>query len=114
MPVTNAASTNADVFDAIVIPACDSWVTLCLGDEVSQQGVGAEEAQADVSGFREITQHWRVGEVFGTRPTVDQGHHNLSILQRHNSRVLCRAELIIIIHYAGIGLLSKPFSAFML
>lgn len=58
-------------------PACDSGVSLSFGDEVAQQGAGAEEVQADVCGLCKVSQHWGVGEVFGTWPSVDQGHHNL-------------------------------------
>lgn len=96
MPMTNAASTNADVFDTIIIPACDGGISLGLGDQVAQQGAGAEEAQADVGGLCEVSQHWRVGEVSGPWPTVNQRNHNLSILQRDNFRVFCGAELVII------------------
>lgn len=35
-------------------PACDGGVSLGLGDQVTQQGAGAEEAQADVGGLREV------------------------------------------------------------
>lgn len=58
-------------------PARDGRVPLGLGDELAQQGVGAEEAQADVGGLGEVLQHRRVGEAFGARPAVDQRHHNL-------------------------------------
>lgn len=58
-------------------PACDGGISLGLGDKVSQQGGGAEEAQADVGGLREVSQNWRVGEVSGPRPTIDQRYHNL-------------------------------------
>lgn len=61
-------------------PACDGGVSLRLGDEVPQQGVGAEEAEADVGGLCETSQHWRVGEVPSTRTTVDQRHYNLKRL----------------------------------
>lgn len=54
VPMTNTAATNADVFDTIVIPACDGGVSLGFGDKVAQQGVGAEEAHADVGGFCEV------------------------------------------------------------
>lgn len=36
-------------------PACDGGVSVGFGDEVSQQGAGAEEAQADVGGFCEVS-----------------------------------------------------------
>lgn len=58
-------------------PACDSGVPLGLGDEVPQQSAGPEEVQADVGGFGEISQHWRIAEVLRARATVDQRHHNL-------------------------------------
>lgn len=58
-------------------PACDRGISLGLGDQVTEQGAGAQEAQADVGGLGEVSQHRRVGEVFGARPTVDQRHHNL-------------------------------------
>ena len=58
-------------------PAGDSGVALGLGDQVSQQGAGAEEAQADVGGLGEVPQHRGVGEVAGARPSVDQRHHDL-------------------------------------
>lgn len=58
-------------------PACDSGVSLRLGYEVSQQGAGAQEAQANVGGLREVSQHRRVCEVFGAWSAVDQRHHNL-------------------------------------
>lgn len=58
-------------------PACNGGVSLSLGDEVAQQGAGAEETQTDVSGLSEISQHRRVGEVFRARSTVDQRDHNL-------------------------------------
>lgn len=58
-------------------PACDGGVSLGLGDQVAQQGVGAEKTQADVGGLRKVSQHWRVGEVFGPWTTVDQRNHNL-------------------------------------
>lgn len=120
-------------------PACDSGVSLRLGDQVSQQGAGAQKAQADVGGLCEVPQHRRVREVFGTRPTVDQRHHNLdetcifqakvlmtdetlqcdgplylSVLQRKNSWVFCGAQLVIVVHYATIGLFSEPLETLTL
>lgn len=59
-------------------PARDGRIPLGLGDQVAQQGVGAEEAQADVGGLGEVLQHRRVGEPFGAGPAVDQRHHNLN------------------------------------
>lgn len=56
VPVTNTASANADVFDAVVIPACNGGVSLGLGDEVAEQGVGAEEVQADISSLCKVLQ----------------------------------------------------------
>lgn len=66
-----------EVVQYVPHPARDGGVSLCLGDQVAQQGAGAQEAQADVGGLREVSQRRRVGEVFGPRPTVDQGHHDL-------------------------------------
>lgn len=39
-------------------PACDCGVSLSLGDEVTQQGVGAKKVQADVCGLCKVSQHW--------------------------------------------------------
>lgn len=111
MAVTNAASPDTDVFDAVVIPACDSGVPLGLGDEVPQQSAGPEEVQADVGGFGEISQHWRIAEVLRARATVDQRHHNLSVLQWDSFRVLCGADLVVISNYASIRLFAKPLNA---
>lgn len=66
-----------EVVQYVPHPACDCGISLGLGDQMAQQGAGAEEAQADVGGLCEVLQHWRVGEVFGPRPSVDQRHHNL-------------------------------------
>lgn len=77
-------------------PACDGRVPLRLGNQVSQQGAGPQEAQADVGGLREIPQHRRVGEVFGTRPAVHQRHHNLEetlIFLKKDMRVLMPHEI---------------------
>ena len=68
-----------EVVQYVPHPACDGGISLGLGDQVAQQGVGAEKAQANVGGLCEVLQHWRVGEVFGPWPTVDQRHHNLDI-----------------------------------
>lgn len=113
-----------EVVQYVPHPACDCGISLGLGDQVAQQGGGAEEAQADVGGLCEVSQHWRVCEVFGPRTTVDQRHHNLDsanllqqitamkcsnfslafqttfylpVLQRDDARVFCGAELVIII-----------------
>lgn len=66
-----------EVVQFVSHPACDGGISLGLGDQVAQQGAGAEEAQADVGGLCEVSQHWRVGEVFRPRPTVDKRNHNL-------------------------------------
>lgn len=58
-------------------PSCDGGIPLGLGDQVAKQSAGAEEAQADVGGLCEVSQSWRVGEVSGPWPSVDQRHHNL-------------------------------------
>lgn len=58
-------------------PAGDSGVTERLAHQVSQQGVGSQEAEPDVGGLGEIPQHRRVGEVQRPGTTVYQGHHNL-------------------------------------
>lgn len=89
---------------------------------MSQQRVGAKEAQADVGGLGEVLQHRRVGEPFGAGPAVDQRHHNLnkhtftsqeagvcvcvkhrrgtlsylSVLQGDDARVFCGADLVIV------------------
>lgn len=57
VPMTNTASTDADVFDTVVIPACDGGVSLGLGDKVAQQGGGPQEAQADVGSLCKVSQH---------------------------------------------------------
>lgn len=57
MPMANTASTDADVFDTVVIPACDSGISLGLRDKVAEQGVGAEEVQADVGSLCKVLQH---------------------------------------------------------
>lgn len=58
-------------------PACDSGVSLGLGDKVAEQSVGAEEVQADIGSLGKVLQHWWVGKVFGPRAAIDQRHHNL-------------------------------------
>ena len=58
-------------------PAGDCGVPQRLAHEVAQQRVGAQEAQADVGGFGEVTQQRRVGEVHSTWAAVHQGHHDL-------------------------------------
>lgn len=39
-------------------PASHSGISLGLGDQVAQQGVGAQETQADVGGLGEVLQQW--------------------------------------------------------
>lgn len=58
-------------------PAGDGGISLGLGDQVTQQSAGAEEAQADVGCFCKVSQYRGVGEVFGPWTTIDQRHHNL-------------------------------------
>lgn len=43
MSMTDTAASDTDVFDAVEIPASDSGVSLCFGDEMAQQGVRPEE-----------------------------------------------------------------------
>lgn len=123
-------------------PPCDSGVSLRLGYQVSQQGAGAQETQADVGGLGEVPQHRRVREVFGARPAVDQRHHNLdeafveeskngtvlmtgwvqkpdvplylSVLQGEYPWVLGGAQLVIVEHYPAVWLFSKPLDALAL
>lgn len=68
---------QCEVVQFMAHPACDGGVSLSLRDEVAQQGVCAEKVKADVCGLCKVSQHRRVGEVFGTWPSVDQRHHNL-------------------------------------
>ena len=71
-------------------PACDRGVSLGLGDEVTQKGACAEEAEADVSGLGEVTQHRRVGEVLRSWPSIDQRHHNL-----HNTAFILIMDILL-------------------
>lgn len=59
-------------------PACNGGVSLGLGDEVAEQGVGAEEVQADIGSLCKVLQRRWVGKVFGPRTAVDKGYHNLN------------------------------------
>lgn len=59
-------------------PACNGGVFLGLGDEVAEQGVGAEEMQADIGSLCKVLQRRWVGKVFGPRTAVDKGYHNLN------------------------------------
>lgn len=47
-----------EVVQFVPHPASDGGISLGLGDQVAQQGAGAEEAQADVGGLCEVSQHW--------------------------------------------------------
>lgn len=59
-------------------PACNGGVSLRLGDEVAEQGVGAEEVQADIGSLCKVSQRRWVGKVFGPRTAIDKGYHNLN------------------------------------
>lgn len=105
MAIANTPSTNADILYAVIIPPSDSWVSLCFGDEMSKKGVGSEKTQADVRGLGELPQGVRKGKVFCTWTTIYQGHHNLTIFQRHNSRIFRSTKYIII---SGDGHICLP------
>lgn len=61
--------------------SCDRGVSQGFAHQVTQQRVGAQEAQADVGGLGELPQNRRVGEVHGTRTSVHQRHHNLDMCE---------------------------------
>lgn len=50
-------ASQCDVLQFASHPACDGGVSLGLGDQVAQQGVGAEESQADVRSLCKVSQH---------------------------------------------------------
>lgn len=111
MPVADTAAADADVLDTVIVPAGDRGVPQRLAHEVAQQRVGAQEAQADVGGFGEVTQQRRVGEVHSTWAPVHQGHHDLAVLQRHNPGVLGAADDIVVLRDALQRPQPEPFQA---
>lgn len=96
MSVTHTSSSDADVLYTVIIPAGDGGVPQGLAHQVTQQGVGPQEAKADVGGFGELPQNRRVGEVQGPWSTVHQRHHDLSVLQGNNAGILGGADDVII------------------
>jgi len=77
-------------------PAGDGGVALGLGDQVTQKGAGAEEAQADVGGLGEVPQHRRVREVLGAGPPVDERHHDLD-----GAALASELALLLALRYVG-------------
>lgn len=109
MAIANTPSTNADILYAVVIPPRDGRIPLGFGDEVTQEGVGAEETQADVCGLGKLPQRGRESKIFGTWTTVYQGDHDLTVFQRHDPGIFSSTEYIVIPRDSCIGLLSKLF-----
>lgn len=109
MAIANTPSSNADILYAVVIPPCDGWIPLGFGDEMTQEGVGTEETQADVCGLGKLPQCGRESKISGTWTTVYQGDHNLTIFQRHDPGIFSSTEYIVIPGNSCIGLLSKLF-----
>uniref|UniRef100_A0A6B0UU34 Putative secreted protein n=1 Tax=Ixodes ricinus TaxID=34613 RepID=A0A6B0UU34_IXORI len=81
----HALSTNRDVFDGVVVPACNRLVHLvCLADleahEVRVQRPDALEPQSYVARLREI--HQLFAELFGTGPPIHERRVDLSVFKR--------------------------------
>lgn len=55
---TASITPLCEIVQYVPHPACDGRIFLGLGDQVAQQGVGAEEVQANVGGLCEVSQHW--------------------------------------------------------
>lgn len=94
--MAHTPTSDADIFDAVVIPPGYGGVPQGLSHQVSKQGVGLQEAQSDVGGFGEIPQERGIGEVHGSRASIYQRNYNLSILQRYNAGILGGADGIVI------------------
>lgn len=56
--MTDAAAADADVFDAVIIPAGDGGVPQRLAHKVAQERVGSQKPQADVGGLGEVSKYW--------------------------------------------------------
>lgn len=63
---------------------------------MSQQVLGTDETDSNVRGTSPLLQYARVEVVVGRGTVVQQHDRDLSVLQRHNLRVLVRADHIVI------------------
>ena len=67
-------------------PPSNSVVPSSDGHEVTEQGVGTQEAQADVGGLGPFLKDFGEGEIHGAWTSVHQRHHNLkSERETHNN-----------------------------
>lgn len=107
--IANTPPTNADILYAVIISPSDGRISLCFGDQVSEKSVGSEKTQTDVCCLGELPQGVRKSEIFCTWTTIYQGHHNLTIFQRHNPGIFSSTKDVIISGDSHICLPPKLF-----
>lgn len=109
MAVANTPPTNTDILYAVIIPARDSGVSLCLGNKMPEEGVGSQKPQADVCCLSKLPQSVRESKLFCTWTTIYQGYNNLAIFQRHDTGILRDTEHLVVLGNCHVCFLPKLF-----
>lgn len=94
--VAHAATSNGDVLDRVEVATRHRGILSSHGHEMSQQILRADQTDSDVRGPRPLLQHGRVEVVVGGGSIVQQHDGDLSVLQRHNLRVLVGADHVVV------------------
>lgn len=94
--VAHAPTADGHVLDRVEVAPCHRRILPGHRHQVPQQVLGADQADTDVGRSGPLLQHARVEVVDGRGPVVQQHDRDLSVLQRHNLRVLVRADDVIV------------------
>lgn len=94
--VAHAPTTDGHVLDRVEVAPCHRRILPGHRHQVPQQVLGADQADSDVGSSGPLLQHTGVEVVDGRGPVVQQHDRDLSVLQRHNLRVLVGADHVVV------------------